>query len=110
MNQPDAKIHHGLVDGDLELAGQIKVLGLTQLEGDYIQSGNIALSKFQREPSGDIPALEVVVERSGSGHHVIVNTLPYDERYHRSTNSYIQREEVVDQIAQYLTEIESPKD
>ena len=93
--------------GDSELSRQITNLGLTPqpLEKHSLDARKHLLFQFQRRPTGSVPALEVVVDMSEYGYHVMVNSLPYDPKYHRSTGSPIRKEEVVEQMKVYLSEV-----
>jgi len=60
---------------------------------------------FQRPADGTVPTLEIHVQRFELGCHVIVNSTPYDQKYHRNTGVPIEGDQVIDQLRTYLTEV-----
>lgn len=93
------------VRADILLREKIEGLNLKQKAAIYLCANPDGLFEFTRKASGPVPALEVVVNRSEQGYHVIVNSVPYDQKYHRSTSSPIREEGVVDKIRIYLSEV-----
>jgi len=61
--------------------------------------------RLYRDEDDTIPKLEVYVQKWDLGYHVIVNSYPYDPKYHRNTGAPIEDAQVVDQIRSYLTDV-----
>ena len=113
MNEPKnpIKIDEALltqISKDTQLIKAIEGLGFSEqyiLDTTSDTRNRSTIAKFLRDPEANTPELEVVVDRAEDRYHVIVNSTPYDERYHRNTGSPIKRDQIIDQIKQYLREV-----
>ncbi len=108
----DVKSLSERVEKTMSFIEKIEGLGLTEQVEEYFgkQSKEYASFGFLRKATGNMPPLEVVVNDYGRyGYHVIVNSVPYNQLYHRNTGSPIKEEEVVNQIEQYLNEVTKVK-
>jgi len=88
-------------------------LGVSIVDEKHIQkysfSEDIPVPKREmrlcRAADDTVPKLEVYVQKWDVGYHVILNSVPYDPKYHRNTGFPIQDDQVVDQLRSYLTDL-----